>query len=164
MSEPQADPDRPLTTSIEKLRQELDRWLATAMNKGEQALDAFGFRSGDRSWSPVIDVVECGTGVLVVVDLPGVDPQDVEITLSGNMLTISGNMPATSIEEGQTVHVCERHSGRFDRSIPMPASVDPENVSAESAGGVLRIQLGKTERAKGRKIPITASEQTPTDD
>lgn len=164
MSETQADPDRPLTSSIEKLRHELDRWLATAMNKGEQALDAFGFRSGDRPWSPTIDVVECDTGVLVVVDLPGVDPQQVEITLSGNMLSISGNKPATVTEEGQTAHVCERPSGKFDRSIPMPTSVDPENVTAESADGVLRIQLAKTEQAKGRKIPIRTAEQKPADD
>lgn len=158
MSETEPRPEGPLTASVEKLRQELDRWLEVAVAQGGRALDAFGLRN-EKSWSPAIDLIERTDDVLVLVDLPGVAPSAVDVTLAGNMLLLKGKRPDHSQNAEETVHLAERLSGEFCRSIPMPAPVDPEQVSAEAKEGVLRVRLAKTERARPRQIPVQAGGQ-----
>ena len=162
MSETETRPEGPLTASVEKLRQELDRWLDVAVSQGGRALDAFGLR-GEKSWSPAIDLIEQTDDVLVLVDLPGVAPSAVDVTLVGNMLTLKGKRPDRPQNSEETVHPAERPTGEFCRSIPMPAPVDPEQVSAEAREGVLRIRLAKTERAKPRQIPVQIGGQQQSD-
>jgi HSP20 family protein len=142
----------PLAASVEKLRHEFDHWLEAAVSQGERALDAFGLRG--RHWFPPVDVVETPEAVLVDVDLPGVDPQLVDVTLAGNMLTLRGKRIARDSVAGESAHLAERPHGDFQRSIPMPAAVDAEHVSAQAANGVLHIRLAKTERSKPRHIRV----------
>jgi HSP20 family protein len=72
------------------------------------------------------------------------------------MLSLKGNRKATEAREGRQCHVNERRHGSFLRVIPMPAPVDPDNVTAEAKDGVLHIRLAKAERAKSRQIPINS--------
>ncbi|MEX2286824.1 MAG: Hsp20/alpha crystallin family protein [Planctomycetaceae bacterium] len=146
-------PERPLTASVEKLRRELDHWLDVAWSQGERALDAFGLKSSP-TWTPAVDLIETPDEVRVVVDVPGVDSHKVEITLAGNMLTLKGERLPILNRDQQQIHLRQRHSGTFVRSIPLPAPVDAEKVSAETENGVLTIRLTKSERAKPRQIPI----------
>lgn len=147
------DPRRqgPLVTSVEKLRQELDRWVEAAVSQGERALDAFGLGA---AWCPAVDVVEKPELVEVFVDLPGIEPKSVEITLAGNMLTLKGEKPAVETQDEDVVHLGERRSGGFIRSVPMPAPVKADDVTAEAKDGVLHIRLMKSEQAKPRHIPV----------
>jgi len=147
-----------LTASVEKLRQELDRWLDVAVTQGSRALDAVGLRS-EKSWCPAIDLIERTDDILVLVDLPGVIPSTVDVTLAGNMLTLKGERADLPQNNDETIHLAERPTGEFCRSIPMPVPLDPEQVSAETKAGVLRIQLAKTEQAKPRQIPVRAGGQ-----
>ena len=164
MAENESQPESPLTASVEKLRHELDRWLEFAVAQGERAIEAIRPRDTAAHWIPAIDVVESADEILVVVDLPGTDPKSVDVSLAGNMLTLSGDKPAAPTEEEKTVHACERARGPFSRSIPMPVPVDPDAVSAESKGGVLQIRIAKAERAKARKIQVaTSGESTSAD-
>ena len=161
---PQTDPcdpnqsetraDRPLTASVEKLRRELDHWLDVAWSQGERALDAFGIKSSHTPWTPAVDLIETPDDVQVIVDLPGVDAQKVEITLAGNMLTLRGERLPPLNREQQQLHLRQRPSGAFVRAIPMPAPVDSDKVSASTDNGVLTIRLTKSERAKPRQISI----------
>lgn len=158
------DPNRaegPLVASVERLRHELDRWFEVAMSQGGRALDRFGIRMPERTPTPSVDVVETGDDVIVLADLPGVDPAGLDVSLAGNMLTIKGTKPVTPIAEGHVVHANERAHGKFTRSVPLPAPVNPEIVSAEARDGVLRIRLAKSERAKSRQIQIRVGESNP---
>lgn len=156
MSDDTSVPDSRITASVERLRHELDRWLEFAVEQGERAIGAIRPR-GTGHWTPDVDVLESADAVLVVVDLPGVDPGSVDVSLAGNMLTISGEKSPVQLAELQTTHHCERHCGKFSRSIPMPAPVEAEDVSAQSRDGVLQVRLAKSERAKARRIQVGGS-------
>ncbi len=160
MAENESQPESPLTASVEKLRHELDRWLEFAVTKGERAMEAIRPRGDEFPWTPAIDVVESADEILIIADLPGIDPKSVDLLLAGNMLTLSGQKPATPTKEEQTAHANERTRGPFSRSIPMPAPVDPDTVSAESRDGVLRVRIGKTERVKARQIQVGATSES----
>jgi HSP20 family protein len=138
----------------EKLRDVVAGWIDMVASQGERAIDAFGMRPPGKPWIPHADVVEFAEHVVVQVDVPGVDPQTVEVLLVGNMLTVKGDQPAPASRTGETVHRRERPTGTFSRSIALPVPVDPEKVSAESKNGVLTITLAKEERIKPRHIPI----------
>lgn len=154
MSHVETDETGPLTGSVERLRQEFDRWLETAMSQGGRALNAIGLRSGGK-WTPPVDVVETPDEVLVTVDLPGVAASAVGVTLAGNMLTLKGESASIDAPEDRRVHMTERCHGPFERSVPMPVPVEPESVSAEARDGVLTVRLPKAERAKTRQIPVS---------
>ena len=124
-------------------------------------MDALRPRSAD-SWTPAIDVIETDDDVLVVVDLPGVEPDGVDVSLAGNMLTLQGDRPVSDHPEAATVHARERAQGRFNRSIPMPVPINPDGVSAESNCGVLQIRLPKAEHAKAQKIQVATPRKAAT--
>jgi HSP20 family protein len=153
-SEPESGADRPLAASVEKLRHELDHWLGVAWSRGERALDSFGLATAG-SWLPAFDVVETPDEIRVLVDLPGVDRDAIDVSLTGNMLTVRGERPAISLDEEHVAHARHRASGSFSRSIPMPAPVNDDDISAEVLEGVLTVLLAKSDEAKPRKITIT---------
>ncbi len=154
MSRPEPLSESRLTASVEKLRSEFDRWVEAAMSQGGRALDALRWKSGDRSWTPSVDIVETADEVHVYVDLPGVNPGSVDVSLTGNMLTLKGEKAMVASTAGQSVHVGERPCGPFERSIPLPASVDGDSGQAEAADGVIRFRFTKTSPAKSRQIAI----------
>jgi HSP20 family protein len=154
MSATSNTPESKCESPAEKLRDVVAGWIDMVASQGERAIDAFGMRPPGKPWIPHADVLECEEQVVVHVDLPGTDPQSVEILLVGNMLTVKGDQPAPASRIGETVHRRERPTGTFSRSIALPVPVDPEKVSAESKNGVLTIKLAKEERVKPRQIPI----------
>jgi HSP20 family protein len=150
-----------LSQSVEKLRREFERWVEAALQQGGRALDVVGLRASDRQWSPAIDLTETPTEVHVDVDLPGVEPSVVDVSLAGNMLTIQGPKKLSLTPEGAVPHVVERMHGPFHRMIPMPAPVLPDSVSADLKNGVLRLRLLKSEKARAQKIPVRTEPVVP---
>jgi HSP20 family protein len=148
-------PDGPLSQSMDKLRSEFDRWLEAAWSQGERAMDAIGLRPG-KSWSPPIDIIEGEDSVRVLMNLPGVETSGIELTLAGHMLTVSGVLPAVDLGANGQQHLTERPGGEFRRSIPLPASVDPERITAVCQHGVLTVTVAKSEQQRARKIPVSA--------
>lgn len=144
-------------TSFEKLRQELDTLLESAWSNGEKALDRFGLRTPTHCFDPCADVIESEENVIVVVDVPGIEPATVDVSLIGNMLTLRGERAPVVVAEGDKRHQRELRSGKFTRAIPLPVGVDPEKVSATARNGVLTIHLAKQHVAKPRQIPISVS-------
>ncbi|MBX3436125.1 MAG: Hsp20/alpha crystallin family protein [Planctomycetaceae bacterium] len=157
-AEPSHQPENLLTSSVERLRHELDRWLDVAWTQGERAMDTLGMRGSERDWCPPLDVVETGDAVHVEVELPGIDPQLVDVTLAGQMLTISAPISAARTD-GQ-VRRRERPRGRFRRSVPLPVSVNVDSVKAESSHGLLSITIAKTEKEKERRVPVKSGEES----
>ena len=141
--------------SLDRLRREFDNMLDRARVKGGQALDLFGLKPG--SHLPPIDILETQDELRVEVDLPGVSPEQVDVSLTGNMLTLRGSRPPVDLLDVQTTHLSERASGEFERTIPLPVEVDPDQVQARAENGVLTILLPKKQSARPHSIPIQTS-------
>jgi HSP20 family protein len=104
--------------------------------------------------APSIDLSETDTAVEVRMDLPGVKPDDIDIQVNGNILSVSGQRKEEKEEKGRTFHRIERHSGTFSRSITLPATVNDSEVAAEYRDGVLCVTLPKTDQSKRHKIKV----------
>ena len=131
----------------------LDRMLTL-----NRAFDqAFGGATGSRVWVPAMDVAERGDAYLVHVELPGVSPEQVEVSFEQNVLTIRGTKP-TSFDVGSDgelrVFAAERVHGSFERAVRLPEFVDADRISARFDKGVLSVSIPKAETAKPRKIAI----------
>jgi HSP20 family protein len=101
-----------------------------------------------------LDVVEDEDSFIVKASVPGVDPDDVEITLSENMLTIKGETKLEKDVEEKNYHLRERRYGSFTRTITLPIAVDADNVEATHEHGVLTLRLPKTEAVKPKRIAV----------
>jgi HSP20 family protein len=105
-------------------------------------------------WSPRLDLSETKDSITVKAELPGLEAKDLEISMSGNTLTIKGEKKQEKEEKDEHRHVVERAYGAFARVVELPAPVAPEKVKAAFRSGVLTITLPKTDEAKRKAIPI----------
>jgi len=104
--------------------------------------------------SPRFDLAETGEAMEARMDVPGMKPEDIDIQVSGNMLTISGERKEEKEEKGEKRHRVERRWGSFSRCVMLPCAVQEDKIDAKYADGVLTITLPKTEEAKSRKIKV----------
>jgi len=136
---------RPFWTEMEALRREMDRLWERFF--GESPIEEVG-----AEWVPPLDVAETKDQVIVSVELPGIDPNNVEVTLSNGVLTIKGEKKHERKDE--RYHLIERTYGAFTRSIRLPVDVNESDVKATYRDGVLKIVLPKVEKAKEKEIKI----------
>jgi HSP20 family protein len=113
------------------------------------------------AWQPPVDVYEDANGILLKVELPEIDPKEVEIQVEGNSLTLRGERKLENVERREGYQRIERVYGAFSRSFTLPQTVDVDHVSAEGRDGVLRIFLPKKAETKPRQIKVEANPQTP---
>jgi HSP20 family protein len=106
------------------------------------------------SWMPAVDVRETKDALELNVELPGIDPKDVAISVEGGVLTIKGSRTFEKAAEGETYHRIERAYGSFERSFTLPSNVDPERVEARFRQGLLVLVLPKREEARPKSISI----------
>jgi HSP20 family protein len=109
------------------------------------------------NWVPAVDVFEDKDAVRIAVEVPGVNPDDIKISLEQNVLTISGEKQQVSEEKTERVHRYERAYGSFTRSFTLPSSVDVDRIEAHTDNGVLSIMIPKAEKAKPRQIQVKAA-------
>jgi HSP20 family protein len=107
-------------------------------------------------WSPLLDVYETPEETLVVVEIPGVDPGKVELSVTGNLLVLRGVKETGDLPES-LLQVRERRFGTFLRQVMISSDVDFDAASADAKDGVLTIRLPKRRAAKPRTIPIRPS-------
>jgi HSP20 family protein len=105
-------------------------------------------------FSLALDVVEDDAHYIVKASMPGVDPEQVEITLTDNVLTIRGETKSEQDVDEKTYHVRERRFGSFMRSVTLPMPVDADKVEATHENGVLTLRLPKTEAVKPKRIAV----------
>ena len=104
-------------------------------------------------WSPPIDMVETAHEVGLWVDLPGVDPATIELTVTGRILTLRGDKPRDGGDPAQG-RTLERPHGPFHRQVELPVDVDVDAIQADAHHGVLAIRLPKVEPSRPQTIPI----------
>jgi HSP20 family protein len=106
-----------------------------------------------RSSYPPVQVVDKGETVVVKAEIPGLDKDDIELTVLGNTLTIAGEKKLVS-GEGLNYIRHERPHGRFQRLLDMPYSVERDNISASYKDGILTVTMPKAEEAKPKKLSV----------
>lgn len=105
-------------------------------------------------WSPRIDIVEREEEIVVKVDLPGMSREDIDLSVRGNVLVISGERKEGA-ETGRAYYCRECRYGGFRRTVTIPPAVDIDKIDASYKEGVLEVVMPKKEEAKGKKIEIT---------
>ena len=127
-------------------------------------------RATTTAWAPALDISERKDAYLVTVELPGLKPEDLDITREDGLLTIQGERQFTSESSEQQFHRVERRYGAFRRSITLPAHVTAEEIQASFEDGVLQILVPKMEEATAQRIqvrpgraemPVASGEDTP---
>jgi HSP20 family protein len=131
--------------------------LATLRDEVEEILSRFW--DGQPEWfggemAPSADISETDKTVEVRMDLPGLKPGDIDIQLTNNVLTVSGERKEEKEEKGRTFHRVERRAGKFMRSFALPCSVMEDKVAAEYHDGILTITMPKSEESLTRKITV----------
>ena len=106
---------------------------------------------------PAVNVWQGEEAVALTAELPGVEPDAIDINVKDNVLTISGERRPPDMPEAATWHRQERGYGRFSRAVRLPYRVDESRVEARFQNGVLRIAIGRPEEDKPRKIEIKAA-------
>jgi HSP20 family protein len=101
-----------------------------------------------------MDMYETDDDVVINADLPGLKPEDVDISVTGNTLNIKGEFRSEEEGERGNVHFQERRYGKFQRSVSLPSGIDTDAAEAEFEDGILKIALPKSEEAKPKQIPV----------
>lgn len=133
---------------LSSLRKEMDSLWDKFF--GEKALA----KSFPEQWSPSVDISETDDGLVVKAELPGLEAKDVNVSLSGDLLTIKGEKKKEKEEKDEHHHYIERYAGAFQRSFRLPVEIQPDKVEASFKKGVLKITLPKAETAKKKSIEI----------
>lgn len=107
-----------------------------------------------REWLPSTDISETEDKLLITAELPGVDAKDINISISGNLLTIKGEKKQEEEKKDEHCYCSERYYGSFQRSIRLPVNIRTDEVDATFTKGTLHITLQKTEEAKKKEIEI----------
>ena len=103
---------------------------------------------------PRFDLKETKEAYVITADLPGVKDENVEVSVTGNRLTISGTREEERRDEGETYFAMERDFGTFAHSFTLPEGVDPERVKADLKSGVLTVQVPKKPEAQPKRVTI----------
>jgi HSP20 family protein len=140
-----------LVNPIQQLRSEMDNLLG-----GFFGPTFDGLSRGFIRCQPAVNVWDKGEELMVEMEVPGVKNEQIDVSVTGDELTIKAQRPDVS-EEGVTYHRRERPTGDFTRVLSLPCAVDANRVEAELAEGVLTLRLPKAEAAKPRKITVAAS-------
>ncbi len=145
MGPPSLDPWR-------SFRREMDRLFDQVWPGG------FAFPSLRRAFEPAMDLVEDDRAFRITAELPGLSEKDIDVTISGDMLTIKGEKREEREEKGRNYYVSERRFGSFQRSFTLPEGVDRDKIEAKFQDGVLTLTLPKTPEAvkQQKKIEVKA--------
>jgi HSP20 family protein len=145
-----------LTAPLHALQHELNRLFEDYRSSGFFGSHPSGSGPGTIAWVPAVDLYETPEAVVIEADLPGVDPSAIELSVTGNLMTLRGEKPAGSAPPGHGSGR-ERQFGTFFRQLTLPNEVDVDAIQAESHNGVLKVVLPKIASAKPHSIPIHVS-------
>jgi HSP20 family protein len=110
-----------------------------------------------RTWAPPVDIYENGDSLVLKAELPGVNPDDVEIRVEDNTLYLKGDRKFEKEVKEQNYHRIERSYGTFTRTFSLPNSIDADKVAANYKDGVLTLNMPKKEEAKPKTIKINVT-------
>ena len=137
---------------VTRLRREMDRLWDDYFGSGRRAL-----RPLPAEFAPAVDVKETADQIVVKAEVPGMDAKDINISVTGDVLTIKGEKKSEREEKEENYHLVERSYGSFSRSLAMPAAVDMDKIEAKYDKGVLTITCPKKEEVKPKAIEIKST-------
>ena len=139
------------------LRRHRDWMAIPERNFFGRLFDDLGFpeMAEDKQWLPTVDISETDDRVTVRAEVPGMDKDDINITLSNGLLTIQGEKKHEKKEEKENYRFVESRYGSFSRSFRIPPGVDAKKIEANYKNGVLKVNIPKIEAEKSRKVEIT---------
>ena len=106
---------------------------------------------------PALNVWESPDQYVITAEIPGINPDELDVTVLGDTVTIKGSRKADELKEGETYHRRERGSGSFVRTFKLPRAVDANRVGASYQRGLLQLTLPRAEEEKPRSIPLKSS-------
>jgi len=144
---------------LDDLRREFDRFFSEA----ETMMPAPTGNVTGTNWPvfvPPVDITETAGEYIISAEIPGIDPQGIEVRLEGNTLILRGEREQEhDVDEG-TMHRSERTFGAFSRSFTLPQDVDGEGIAARFRNGVLTVNVPKSHRAPTKQVPIQADDSS----
>jgi len=155
-----------MTQSLQRSAGQAERWrplrefenLYTEMDRLAQSV--FGGLKGEGAWLPAADIVETDSAYIIEVELPGVWHKDVDVSLNGNELVVTGE-----VKERKREGLFRRRTrkvGEFEFRATLPGQLRDDEVEASLAYGVLKVYVPKAESSKSRKIPVGESSEGAT--
>lgn len=155
------DPDRGTLARVPDYRRQIDRAFDRLFRQFERdpfsALSALPAQLGGLVDWPAIDVAEDEKAMTIRVDVPGVEPSNINVEVSGNLLTISGRREDEWTENQRGVRRRERISGSFARTITLPSYVDPQNIEARYENGTLTLTIPKAPGKGPKHVQVRTS-------
>lgn len=139
--------EAPKRDTLSIIRSEMDDLLGRIWNGCEEGWFSSVF-------CPAADVAETDNAYQIRLDVPGMKAADIEVEVRGNLLTIAGHRKEDKEEKGKTFHRVERRTGKFSRTITLPANVQENEVAAEYEQGVLTVTLPKCDEGETKKIAV----------
>ena len=136
---------------LNRIRNEIYRIFEDPFGFSPAASDLF------EGWTPPLDIYEDKDKITVRAELPGMKKEDIDVSVVGDMLTISGERREEKEKQQGETYRSERYLGRFQRSITLPTEVDPNKIQATYKDGLLAIMLNKSEQARRKRVEIQAS-------
>jgi len=134
--------------NLDRLHRELNQMFEpTTARNPEDTINA-------SDWSPAVDVKEEDTQFLIHADVPGVNPDDIQVHMENGMLTISGERESEKKDEHEGYKRVERMRGTFLRRFNLPDGTDADAISAKSSNGVLEITIPKKSTEQSRRISV----------
>jgi HSP20 family protein len=144
-------PFRDLAPLQERMNRIFDEFFANAgSGNGDLQLSSF---------SPATDIYEDDEYVTFTLEVPGVSEKDINITLEGNTLTVTGERKLKKEDKRERFHRVERFYGTFSRSFTLPNTVDPNSIQASYENGVLQLQMTKRAEAKPKQIKVAVGQK-----
>ena len=142
--------------SLAAFRSEMDRLLEGFVRGTwfEPAADLSRSEGWPATFVPTVDVTEGPKRITIRAEVPGIDPSDIEVSVSGSMLTIHGRKEESSEERDDEHFHCERRFGSFTRTIELPESADLDSLEAEQSSGVLTIRVARNAEGAARRVEI----------
>lgn len=133
-------------SDLVSLRDDMDRLFETFFGQHPEGREGF--------WTPIVDIEESNGNILVKAEIPGMEKDEIKVSVRDNMLTISGERKQEIETKDKTFHRIERSYGKFSRTITLPSEVDADKVKAAYKDGVLNIILPKPESVKPKQIEV----------
>ncbi|MGD8562721.1 MAG: Hsp20/alpha crystallin family protein [Desulfarculaceae bacterium] len=140
-------------SSLGKLRKDMDNLWSRFFDGGELSLP----RADQGLFAPAVDVKETDKAIEFRAEIPGLKSEEIEVTLTGDVLTIKGEKKSEHEEEDGDYHLVERRFGSFQRSFRLPMEVNRKELKASHKDGVLTVSLPKKEKEGSTKVQVEAA-------
>lgn len=137
-------------TFVDLLHRDLDR-LVGARGGQRESQDPVA------DWVPAVDIIEEKSQFVLRADVPGVNPEAIDVSMDNGILSVSGERHAVASEDDGAVQRIERATGRFYRRFTLPETVDAEAITARCQNGILEVRIPKAPEIQARRISVEAA-------